>query len=204
MRLQHPPTNAPGRRRGSGDGRKRGNARNQGEEHVQDERTGEAPGNLEPVPLDRLAAAVGNEVGVSPWREVTQRMIDLFADATDDHQFIHVDPVRAAAETPFGGTIAHGFLSLSLLSAMTFETIPPIEGGRIGINYGFDALRFIAPVKVGARIRTRFRLAEAKVRPSGIVHLTHDVTIEIEGSTRPALTAKWLTLSAPPGRIPIG
>jgi acyl dehydratase len=159
---------------------------------------------LRPITLEEMTAAVGTEIGVSPWREVTQRMIDLFADATDDHQFIHVDPARAAVETPFGGTIAHGFLSLSLLSAMTFETVPPVEGGRIGINYGFEQIRFIAPVKTGARIRARFRLAEAKIRPSGIVHITHDVTIEIEGNVRPALTAKWLTLSAPPGRIPMG
>lgn len=159
---------------------------------------------LRPITLEEMTAAVGTEIGVSPWREVTQRMIDLFADATDDHQFIHVDPVRAAAETPFGGTIAHGFLSLSLLSAMTFETIPPIEGGRIGINYGFDSIRFIAPVRTGARVRARFKLAEAKVRPSGLAQITHDVTIEIEGGARPALTAKWLTLSAPPGRIPMG
>lgn len=159
---------------------------------------------LRPVTLDELQAAVGSEVGVSPWRAVTQHMIDLFADATDDHQFIHVDPARAAAETPFGGTIAHGFLSLSLLSAMTFETIPPVEGGRIGINYGFDAIRFIAPVRTGARIRARFTLAEVRIRPSGLIHITHDVTIDIENAPRPALTAKWLTLSALPGRIPMG
>ncbi len=87
-------------------------------------------------------------------------MIDQFADATDDHQFIHCRSGAAARETPFGGTIAHGFLSLSLLSAMTFETMPPLEGGKMGINHGFDRLRFLAPVKTGARIRTRFVLAD--------------------------------------------
>ncbi len=140
--------------------------------------------------------AVGQEIGVSPWRVVSQEMIDKFADATDDHQFIHVDPERAAAETPFGGTIAHGFLSLSLLSAMAYETIPPIREAGMGVNYGFDRLRFVSPVKSGARIRARFKLAEMTARPSGWIHLNYDVTIEIEGSKKPALTARWLTLAA--------
>jgi acyl dehydratase len=139
--------------------------------------------------------AVGQEVGVSPWRVVSQEMIDKFADATDDHQFIHVDPERAAAETPFGGTIAHGFLSLSLLSAMAYETIRPIREAGVGINYGFDRLRFVSPVKSGARVRTRFKLAEMTARPSGWIHINYDVTIEIEGSKKPALTARWLTLA---------
>ena len=138
---------------------------------------------------------VGQEIAVSPWRMVTQEMIDKFADATDDHQFIHVDPVRAAAETPFGGTIAHGFLSLSLLSAMAFETIPPLKDAGMGINYGFDTLRFLAPVKCGARVRARFKLVELTARPSGWVHINYDVTIEIEGSKKPALTTRWLTLA---------
>ncbi|RVC41943.1 MaoC family dehydratase, partial [Mesorhizobium sp. M4A.F.Ca.ET.090.04.2.1] len=109
--------------------------------------------------------------------------------------FIHCDPERASRETPFGGTIAHGFLSLSLLSAMTFETMPPLENSKMGVNHGFDSLRFLAPVKTGARIRTRFVLADVKVRPSGWVQTAHDVTIEIEGSKKPALTARWLTLT---------
>ena len=148
-----------------------------------------------PVSLDILTAAVGQEVGVSPWRPVTQAMIDKFADATDDHQFIHVDPVRAAAETPFGGTIAHGFLTLSLLSTLTYETIPPLEGSSVGINYGFDTIRFLAPVKTGANIRARYNLAEVNVRPSGYVQVAYDVTIEIEDQKKPALTARWLTLA---------
>ncbi|TIW39477.1 MAG: MaoC family dehydratase, partial [Mesorhizobium sp.] len=90
---------------------------------------------------------------------------------------------------------AHGFLSLSLLSAMTFETMPPLENSKMGVNHGFDSLRFLAPVKTGARIRTRFVLADVKVRPSGWVQTAHDVTIEIEGSKKPALTARWLTLT---------
>ena len=152
-------------------------------------------GKLDPVPLEQAQQAVGQEIGVSPWRVVTQEMIDKFADATDDHQFIHVDPVRAAAEAPFGGTIAHGFLSLSLLSTLAYETIPPIEGSGLSVNYGFNHLRFVAPVKAGARIRARFKLAEMTARPSGWLHFNYDVTIEIEGSLKPALTARWLTLA---------
>lgn len=149
----------------------------------------------EPRTLEDARNAVGQEIGISPWRVVTQAMIDQFANATDDHQFIHVDPVRAAAETPFGGTIAHGFLTLSLLSTLAYETIPPIEGAGIGVNYGFDSIRFMSPVKSGARIRARFTLAEFVARPSGWMHLNYDVTVEVEGSRKPALTARWLTLA---------
>lgn len=150
---------------------------------------------LKPVSVEKMLSSIGQEVGVSPWRDVTQDMIDKFADATDDHQFIHTDPIRAAAETPFGGTIAHGFLSLSLLSAMAYETVPPLEGAEMGINYGFDRLRFVSPVKCGARVRARFKLVSANVRPSGWVQIQHDVTIEIEGEKKPAITAQWLTLA---------
>ncbi len=147
------------------------------------------------VSIGNVLAAVGTEIGVSPWRVVTQAMIDTFADATDDHQFIHCDPERAASETAFGGTIAHGFLTLSLLSAMAFETVPRIEGADIGINQGFDSVRFVAPVKTGSSIRTRFVLANAKARPSGWIEIAYDATIEIRGSVKPALTARWLTLA---------
>ena len=150
---------------------------------------------MKSITLDQLLANTGKEVGVSPWRVVTQKMIDQFADATDDHQFIHTDPARAAAETPFGGTIAHGFLSLSLLSAMTYETLPTLEGAGMGINYGFEKLRFIAPVKSGARIRARFFLADVNARPSGWVQITYNLTIEIEDSLKPAITATWMTLA---------
>ncbi|CAG0964535.1 MAG: MaoC family dehydratase [Rhizobiaceae bacterium] len=150
--------------------------------------------------VDEVKALVGKEAGLSSWRVVSQEMIDRFADATDDHQFVHVDPVRAAAETPYGGTIAHGFLSLSLLSAMTFEAAPRVEGMGIGVNFGFDRLRFVAPVRSGARIRARFILAHFRMRPSGIAEINHDVTIEIENSPRPALTAYWLTLVMPDRR----
>lgn len=162
-------------------------------------------GFLASITLEELEATVGKEVGVSPWRTVTQQMIDTFADATDDHQFIHCDPERAAAETQFGGTIAHGFLTLSLLSTMAYETVPTVKGSDIGINQGFDTLRFVAPVKTGARIRTRFKLAEVKIRPSGWIQLANDVTIEIENSIKPALTARWLTLTfVPPSQSNAG
>jgi acyl dehydratase len=145
----------------------------------------------EPIALEVLSTLVGKEVGLSPWRQVTQEMIDRFADATDDHQFIHVDPVRAKAETPFGGTIAHGFLLLALLSPMTYETLPPLAGAGMAINHGFDKLRFSSPVKSGARVRTRFVLMELNARPSGMVQIGYDVTMEIENSLKPALTARW-------------
>ncbi len=149
---------------------------------------------LQPVAIDQLVANVGNEVGVSPWRVVTQQMIDMYADAVDDHQFIHVDPERAAA-TPFGGTIAHGFLTLSLLSAFSYEAVPPLANVEMGVNYGFEKVRFVTPVKTGARVRGRFVLADVNVRPSGWVQVATDVTVEIEGSVKPALTARWLTLA---------
>ncbi|MGB3501699.1 MAG: MaoC family dehydratase [Mesorhizobium sp.] len=156
--------------------------------------------NLEPVSIDDVVASVGQEIGTSPWRVVTQEIIDRFADATDDHQFIHVDPVRAAAETPYGGTIAHGFLLVSLLSAMTYETLPPLKGASRAINQGFEKLRFVAPVKAGARIRTRFVLGHVRVRPSGFIELEYDVTIELENSPKPALTARWLTIAVQDNR----
>ena len=149
------------------------------------------------ISIEQAQALVGTEVGVSNWRVVSQEMINQFAAATDDYQFIHTDPERAARETPYGGTIAHGFLSLSLLSTMIFEAVPPLNGTAMGVNFGFDRVRFLNPVKSGARIRARFVLAHMKVRVSGIVELHYDVTVEIENSAKPALTARWLTLALP-------
>ena len=131
---------------------------------------------------------------VSRWFEVTQEMIDAFANATEDHQFIHTDPVRAAAESPFGGTIAHGFLSVSLLSAMNYDCLPHIREQTMGINYGFEKLRFVAPVKCGARVRGHFTLTEARFRGAGLLMTTYDVSIEIENEKKPALTATWITI----------
>jgi len=147
------------------------------------------------VTIDDFAGAIGTRVGQSEWRTVSQAMIDAFAEATDDRQWIHTDPDRAAAETPFGGTIAHGFLTLSLLSTLAFEALPEVEGATMGINYGFDSVRFQAPVKSGARVRALFDLAEADIRPGRRVLATYEVTLEIEGSTKPALTARWVILT---------
>lgn len=146
------------------------------------------------IHLKDVASLVGTELGVSRWILVDQATIDRFAEATDDHQFIHTDPKRAAAETPFGGTIAHGFLTLSLLSAMNFDCVPRIAEQTMGINYGFEKVRFLAPVRSGARLRGRFRLAEARFRGAGMLTLRYDVTVEIENEAKPALTADWITI----------
>ena len=136
---------------------------------------------------------VGTEVGVSEWIDVPQSRIDMFADATDDHQFIHVDPERAA-ETPFGGTIAHGFLTVGMLSAMHASSVPKLREENFGINYGFNKIRFMTPVPSGGRIRGRFLLKEARLRGPGRMMTTFEVTIEVEGARKPALTATWLTI----------
>jgi acyl dehydratase len=147
-----------------------------------------------PISLDAYQKMVGREVGVSSWHVVDQKRIDVYADVIEDHQFIHVDPERARAETAFGTTIAHGFLTMSLMSIMSYEVMPVIEGTTMGVNYGFDKLRFISPVRSGSRVRGRFTLAEAKLRkPKELQSLTH-VTVEIEGEEKPALVADWIGL----------
>lgn len=145
------------------------------------------------ISITEVKDLVGTELGVSEWMDVPQSRIDKFADATDDHQFIHVDPVRAA-ETPFGGTIAHGFLTLSMLSAMHSEAVPKLKETNFGINYGFNKIRFMAPVPVNGRIRGRFFLKEARLRGPGRMMTTYEVTIEIENVKKPAMTATWLTI----------
>lgn len=141
-----------------------------------------------------MKSFVGKEVGVSDWITVDQSMIDRFADATGDHQFIHVDPKRAAAETSFGGTIAHGFLTLSLLSAMNYNCLPTVRERRLGINYGFDRVRFMAPVKAGARVRGRFVLADCRFRGATMLECVYTATVEIENERKLALTAQWITI----------
>lgn len=143
--------------------------------------------------LDEIRSRVGQEVGVSSWLTVDQARIDSFAEATEDRQFIHVDPA-AAAQTPFGGTIAHGFLSLSLLSRMAAEATFLPEGLKMAINYGFDRVRFLAPVRSGRRVRGRFTLDSAEEKAPGQWLMRHKVTVEIEGEDKPALTAEWLGL----------
>ena len=143
--------------------------------------------------LDEIRARAGTEVGMSSWLTIDQARIDAFADATDDHQFIHVDPA-AAARTPFGGTIAHGFLTLSLLSRMAAEGMLVPEGVKMAVNYGFDRVRFMAPVRSGKRVRGRFTLDSVEEKAPGQWLLRHLVTVEIEGEDKPALTAQWLGL----------
>jgi len=140
-----------------------------------------------------IRSRIGEEVGTSSWLTIDQHRIDAFAEATEDHQFIHVDPVAAAA-TPFGGTIAHGFLSLSMLSRMAAEGMLVPDSIKMAVNYGFDRVRFIAPVKSGKRIRGRFRLDSVEEKAAGQLLMRHTVTVEIEGEEKPALTAEWLGL----------
>jgi acyl dehydratase len=148
-----------------------------------------------PVSLEAYQKMVGHEVGVSSWHLVDQTRIDAYADVIEDHQFIHIDPVRAKKETPFGTTVAHGFLTMSLLSIMSYEVMPVIQGTTIGVNYGFDRLRFISPVRSGSRVRGRFTLAEATLRkPTELLSRT-SVSVEIEGEEKPALVADWLGLT---------
>lgn len=144
--------------------------------------------------LDRLRARIGQTVGVSDWIEVGQDRIDAFADATEDRQFIHVDPAAAAAQTPFGGTIAHGFLSLSLLSRMAADAMTVPDTTRMALNYGLDRVRFLAPVRAGKRVRGHFSLDAVDEKAPGQILLRHTVTVEIEGEEKPALTAQWLGL----------
>ncbi len=139
-----------------------------------------------------LARHVG-QVFESHWVTVDQERIDAFAHVTEDKQFIHVDPDKAAA-TPFGGTVAHGFLTLSLLSTMAYGVLPKIEGIAMGVNYGFDKVRFLHPVRSGSRVRARFTLAAVNQRSAREWQLTYDVSVEIEGAHKPALAATWLTM----------
>jgi acyl dehydratase len=143
--------------------------------------------------LDEIRERVGQEVGVSSWLTIDQQRIDEFADATEDRQFIHTDP-EAAAQTPFGGTIAHGFLSLSMLSRMAAEGMLVPDNVKMAVNYGLDRVRFIKPVRSGKRIRGRFRLDSVDEKAPGQLLLRHTVTVEIEGEEKPALTAEWLGL----------
>ena len=148
----------------------------------------------QPIPLDAYQNMVGEEIGVSSWHLVDQNRINLYADVIEDHQFIHVDPERAKKETPFGTTVAHGFLTMSLLSIMSYEVMPVVEGATMGVNYGFDKLRFISPVRAGSRVRGRFVLAEARLRKPKELQSRTNVTIEIEGEDKPALVADWIAL----------
>lgn len=143
---------------------------------------------------DTLQSRLG-QTSISDWFTVTQDTVNQFADVTLDHQFIHIDPERAKAETPFGGPIAHGFLTLSMLSHLAEKGgMPAMDGIAMGINYGFDKIRFLTPVRVGSRIRGKFTFSEFTERKPGQFQLTNDVEVDIEGLEAPALVAKWLSV----------
>ena len=138
-----------------------------------------------------LLGMVGTKMGPTGWVKVDQDRVDTFAACTGDHQWIHVD-VERAKSGPFGGTIAHGFLTLSLASAMSYDAVRPLDGVAMGVNYGFDKLRFLAPVPAGSRVRGRFKLLSAEDKGGGRWLIKHELTIEIEGGEKPALIAEWL------------
>ena len=147
------------------------------------------------VPVSELPSWIGKEIGPGEWHEITQERVDQFAEATGDHQWIHVDPARAA-EGPFGGTIAHGYLTLSLIPMLNWE-LWTFTGAAMGVNYGSDKVRFLTPVRVGSRVRMRGKVLSVDARPDGSLLVKNEVTIEVEGSDKPALIAHTLSLPVP-------
>ena len=145
--------------------------------------------------IEQHQSLIGTEVGVSNWITIDQQMIDDFAKTTHDEQWIHVDPERAARETPFGGAIAHGFLTLSLGSRFAYDCFDLLPGQVMGINYGMNKMRFLKPVAAGSRVRGRFTLIDAKARDATSMLRTNALTVEIEGEETPALVAEWLGLA---------
>jgi acyl dehydratase len=145
------------------------------------------------VTRDELFAMKGQETGVSDWMLIDQDRVNKFAEATGDYQFIHIDPEKAKM-TPFGQTIAHGFLSLSLLPVLSAEAdLPRLDGVKMGVNYGGNKTRFLAPVKVGKRVRGRFKMLDIEEKRPGQFQQTMEFTLEIEGEEKPALLAEWIT-----------
>ena len=145
------------------------------------------------IKAEDLLATVGSDLGTSDWITIEQDRVNQFADVTEDHQFIHVNP-EMAKMTPFGGPIAHGFLTLSLLSKFAEQGSLSIEGVQMGVNYGFEKVRFLAPVKVGKKVRGHFNLKAAEEKRPGQFLITYEVTVEIDGEDKPALVADWLTM----------
>ena len=149
---------------------------------------------IEGYSLRTVSDFVGKELGVSNWVQVEQPRIDQFAECTGDHQWIHVDPKRASAESPYGGTIAHGFLTLSLIPMLGAKTdAPKIEGVKMGVNYGCNKIRFLSPVRSGKRVRSHIKLLELDEKRPGQWQQTNEISIEIEGEEKPALIAEWIT-----------
>ena len=143
--------------------------------------------------VEALQELVSTEFG--PWSnelEMTQELIDRFAELSGDDYWIHTDPERCKTQSPFGTTIAHGFLTLSMLAQMAYQVCPAVEGTKSGVNYGFNRLRFVAPVPTGSRVRGRFRLKDFETRPGERWQATWDVAVEVEGGTKPAIAAEWL------------
>jgi len=147
------------------------------------------------VPKDQMLDAIGTKFEPGPWIEVTQDRINTFADCTEDHQFIHVDPARARAETPFEGTVAHGFLTLSMASRMAQETLPNLPGQIMNLNAGFTLLLFLSPLPSGRRIRGAFILKEVTKTQANHLRMVTELTIEIEHSETPALVADWINVA---------
>lgn len=148
------------------------------------------------ISLDAARALIGTEVGISQWHQITQERINQFAETTGDFQFIHLDAERAGRETPFGGTIAHGYLTLSLLSMLGAEAgTVRLEGTRMTINYGLDKVRFLNPVRTGSRIRARFVLLSIDEKNAGQYLIKQQATVEIEGQDKPAMIAESLSLA---------
>ncbi len=140
-----------------------------------------------------IQAKVGQQLGTSEWFEVSQERINQFAEATGDFQFIHIDEEKAKL-TPFGGTIAHGFLTLSLIPVLSAKSdSPKVDGVKMGVNYGCNKVRFIAPVRSGKRVRAHFKLLELDEKRPGQWQQTNEITIEIEGEDKPALIAEWIS-----------
>jgi acyl dehydratase len=150
-------------------------------------------GPVKAMSLDEIKAYVGKEIGVSDWFLIDQERIDRFADVTEDHMFLHVNP-EAAKATPFGGTIAHGLLTLSMMPVMAYQAVPGVSGTKMGVNYGYNKVRFMAPVPSGKRIRGHFTVKSIEPQSGGRVQIVHDTTVEIEGESKPALAAEWITM----------
>ena len=150
-------------------------------------------GAVRSMSLDELKAYTGKEVGVSEWFTLDQDKINKFADLTEDHMFLHVNPELAKA-TPYGGTIAHGLFTLSMMAVMAYQAMPGVEGTKMGVNYGYNKVRFMAPVKSGKRIRGHFVLKAIEPQDGGRLQIVQDVTVEIEGEAKPAIAAEWITM----------
>ncbi len=151
--------------------------------------------STERMTLGNIGQFVGKELGVSNWVQLDQQRIDAFADCTGDHQWIHVDVERARRESPYGATIGHGYLLLSMLAPMSFEVFVEPAGIATALNYGLDRVRFITPVRAGSRVRNRIKLLAAEDKGNGRTLITTENTLEIEGEAKPALMAHALTMA---------